>query len=136
MPDVSFVRALWVAIFTLFYFLLDLSCGGCNVISLYFLCVTGSVCLVRCVFVNCLVKQFATCLGVVPNLLLTVMEVLMWMEVLCWKYSVWSSKECVWCAFDPRVLHRFCLYLCMSEVISSFRSSKNWCLLSSCYLFV
>ena len=31
---------------------LDLSCGECNVISLYFLCysVNGSVCLVCCVF--------------------------------------------------------------------------------------
>ena len=27
--------------------------------------VNGSVCLVCCVFVNCLVKQFAICLGVV-----------------------------------------------------------------------
>ena len=34
-----------------------------------------SVCLVCCVFVNCLVKQFAICLGVVVILLLNVMEV-------------------------------------------------------------
>ena len=37
-----------------------------------------SVCLVCCVFdsfVNCLVKQFAMCLGVVAILLLNVMEV-------------------------------------------------------------
>ena len=42
--------------------LLDLSCGECNVISLYFLCcsVNGSVCL----------------LGVVVILLLNIMEVL------------------------------------------------------------
>ena len=62
------------------YCLLDLSCGECNVISLYccvallmdlfFLCV---VCLT--VFVNCLVKQSAICLGVVVILLLNVMEV-------------------------------------------------------------
>ena len=37
--------------------------------------VNGSVCLVCCVFVNCLVKQFAMCLGVVAVLLLNVMEV-------------------------------------------------------------
>ena len=32
-----------------------LSCGECDVISLYFMCwsVNGSVCLVCCVFVNC-----------------------------------------------------------------------------------
>ena len=37
--------------------------------------VTVSVCLVCCVFVNCLVKHFAMCLGVVAILLLNVMEV-------------------------------------------------------------
>ena len=37
--------------------------------------VNGSVCLVCCVFVNCLVKLFAICLGVVAILLLNVMEV-------------------------------------------------------------
>ena len=45
--------------------------------------VNGSACLVCCVFVNCLVKQFAMCLvkqfakclGVVAILLLNVMEV-------------------------------------------------------------
>ena len=37
--------------------------------SLYFLCfsVDVSVCLVCCVVVNCLVKQFAMCLGVVAE---------------------------------------------------------------------
>ena len=46
-------------IFALFYFLLDLSFGECNVISLYFMCfsVYGSV--------NCLVKKFVIFLGVV-----------------------------------------------------------------------
>ena len=38
--------------------------------------VNVSVCLVCCVFVNCLVKQYAICLGVVAILLLNVMEVL------------------------------------------------------------
>ena len=39
-------------IFSLFYCLLDLSCGECDVISLYFMCcsVNVSVCLVCCVF--------------------------------------------------------------------------------------
>ena len=47
-----FVRTWWVVIFTLLYCLLDLRCGKCNVISLYFMCcsVNGSVCLVCCVF--------------------------------------------------------------------------------------
>ena len=73
MPDVY----LWVVIFTLFYCLLDPSCGECDVISLYFICcyVNGPVCLVCCVFVNCLVKQSAIRLGVVVILLLNVIEV-------------------------------------------------------------
>ena len=58
--------------FYLLYCLLDLSCGECYVISLYFVCC--SICL-SCVFVNCLVKQFAICLGVVVILLLNVIEV-------------------------------------------------------------
>ena len=53
-----------------------MSCVECDVITLYFMCcsVNGAVCLVCCVFVNCLVKQFAICLGVVAILLLDVME--------------------------------------------------------------
>ena len=54
-----------------------MSCGECDVISLYFMCcsINGSVCLVCCVFVNCLVKQFAIRLDMVVILLLNVMEV-------------------------------------------------------------
>ena len=67
-----------VVIFALFYCLLDLRSGECNVASLYVLCcpVNGSVCFVCCVFVNCLVKQFAIYLGVYVILLLNVMELL------------------------------------------------------------
>ena len=66
--------------FTLFYCLLDLSCSECDVMSLYIFCcsVDVSVCIVCCVFdrfVNCLVKQFAMCLGVSAVLLLNVMDV-------------------------------------------------------------
>ena len=51
-----------------------------SVVSLYVVCcsVNVSVCFVCCVFdrfVNCLVKQFAMCLGVVAILLLNVMDV-------------------------------------------------------------
>ena len=66
------------------------------------LCVALLMCLfVLCltVFVNCLVKQFAMCVGVVAILLLNVMDVCV--VVLCWIYHVWSSKECVCCACDP-----------------------------------
>ena len=53
-------------------------CSECGVISLYYLCYSVNlyVCLVCCVFVNCLVKQFAMCLDVVAVLLLNVMDVL------------------------------------------------------------
>ena len=57
------------------YCLLDLSCGECNVISLYALCfsVNGSVCFAcLTVFMNCLVKQFAICLAVVVMVLFCV----------------------------------------------------------------
>ena len=46
-------------------------------------------------FVNCLVKQFAMCLGVVAILLLDSMDgfsVGGGLEVLCWIDRVWSSK--------------------------------------------
>ena len=68
------------------------------------LCVALLMCLfvlcVACltVFVNCLVKQFAMCLGVVAILLLNVMDVCV--VVLCWIDHVWSSKECVCRAWD------------------------------------
>ena len=70
-----------MVIFALFCCLLDLRSGECNVVSLYVLCcpVNGSVCFVCCVFdgvVNCLMKQFAICLGVLVILLLNVMEFL------------------------------------------------------------
>ena len=62
-----------MVIFALFCCLLDLRSGECNVVSLYVLCcpVNGSVCFVCCVFdgvVNCLMKQFAICLGVLVSL--------------------------------------------------------------------
>ena len=59
-----------------------------RLVVLFVLCVA---CLT--VFVNCLVKQFAMCLGVVAILSLNVMEVcLVWVEVLCWMNRVWSFK--------------------------------------------
>ena len=56
--------------------------------------VNGYVC-VGCLtaFVNCLIKQFAICLGVVI-LLLNAMKVLVCVVMLCWIDRVWSSKEC------------------------------------------
>ena len=61
--------------FTLFYCLLNLSCGECILcvsllVYLFVLCVAGLT-----VFVNCLVKQFAICFGVVAILLVNVMAV-------------------------------------------------------------
>ena len=93
---------------TLFYCLLDLSCSECDVISLYFFCVALLtdlfVLCVACltVLVNCLVKQFAMCLGVVAILLLYMC--LVWVEALCWIDRVWSSTECACCACDPSVV--------------------------------
>ena len=77
MLDVYFVRTIWVVIFTLFYCLLDLSCGECNVVSLYFLCcsVNGSVYLV-CLYCKLFHQTIHNILGVVVIFLLNVMEVL------------------------------------------------------------
>ena len=82
-------------LFALFYFLLDLSCGECNVISMYVLCfpVNGSVC-----FVFLTVWQ-SICFGVVVILLLNVMEL--------FSVSVGAHRPCiqhgVCCACDPSV---------------------------------
>ena len=61
----------------MFYSLLDLRCSERDVVSLcvVWCAVNVSVCFVCCVFVNCLVKQFVMCLGVVAILLLNVMDV-------------------------------------------------------------
>ena len=53
------------------------------------------------VFVNCLVKQFAMCLGVVAILLLNVMDVFSVCGGALLDSHVWSSKECVCCACGP-----------------------------------
>ena len=90
---------------------------------LFVLCIA---CLI--VFVNCLVKQFAVCLGVVAILLLKVMEVFsvcggalfdrpcMVFQSVCVVPVITMS---VWVLL-PYVLFVFC----MSEVISSFRSLR------------
>ena len=62
--------------------------------------VNGSVCLVCCVFVNFLVKQFAMWLLFCCSIL---WNCFVWVEVLCWTGHVWSSKECVCCACDSSV---------------------------------
>ena len=55
------------------------------------------------VFVNCLVKKFAICLGVVAILLLNVMEVFSVGGGALLIDHVWSSKEYACCACDSNV---------------------------------
>ena len=80
------------------------------------------------IFVNCLVKQFAMCLGVVAILLLNVMEVFsICGGALLDSPCMICQIMCVCCACDPSELLGalllpyvlLCFY--MSEVISSFR---------------
>ena len=62
----------------MFYRLLDLRSSECDVVSLYgalLMCLFVLCVPYLTVFVNCLVKQFAMCLGVVAILLLNVMDV-------------------------------------------------------------
>ena len=110
-PDVEFVRTLWVVIFALFYCILDLSCGEYNGISLYLLCfsVHGYICLVCCVsdsvcelFSETIRNIFGCgCDFIVEGY--GSVECWVWMKVLCWIYPVWYSKECVGCACDHGV---------------------------------
>ena len=79
--------------------------GEYNVVSLYVLfCVALSMDLfVLCltVFENCLVKQFAICLGVFVILLLNVMGLLSAVGGALLDRHVWSSIKCVCCACGP-----------------------------------
>ena len=89
--------------------------------------VNGSLCLVcLTVFVNCLVKQFALCSGVVAILLLNLMEVFSvgggaLLDRPCMVFQI----MCVLCLCASKgSFHRFCLCFCMSEVIPSFKSLR------------
>ena len=98
---------MWVVIFALFYCLLDLRSGDCNVVSLYVLCcpVNGSVCFVCCVFdgeTETTVKQFVICLGVFTILLLKVME------LLCVVGGALLYRPCM-------VFHRMCVLCLLSQ---------------------
>ena len=78
------------------------------------------------VFVNCLVKQFAMCLGVVAILLLNVMDVCSVVGgALVYRPCMVFHRMCVLCLRSQCAskfsFHMFCLCFCMSEVISSFR---------------
>ena len=101
-------------------------CMFCVALSmdLFVLCV---VCLT--VFVKCLVKQFAICLGVFVILLLNVMELLSVVGgALLDRPCMVFHRMCVSCLWSQLVsrcsFHLFCLCFCMSEVISSFRSLR------------
>ena len=75
-------------------------------------------------FVNCLVKQFAICLGVFVILLLNVMELLSVVGGALLDRP-WSSKECVCCASDHSVrLNAPSICFCMSEVIPPLKSLR------------
>ena len=82
---------------------MDLRSSECDVVALYVVCcyVNASVWFACCVFVNCLVEQFAMCLGVVYILLLNVMEVFSVCGGVLLDRPLWSSKECVCYVCDP-----------------------------------
>ena len=80
------------------------------------------------VFVNCLLKQFAICLGVFVILLLNVMELLSVVGgSLLDRPCMVFHRMCVWVVPVVPVSvymllpYYVCLCFCMSEVISSFR---------------
>ena len=84
------------------------------------------------VFVNCLVKQFAICLGVVAILLLNVMEVFsVGGGPLLDRPCMVFQRMCVLCLVSQYAskcpFHRFCLCFCMSEVIFTFNLMLFMC---------
>ena len=89
------------------------------------------VLLVACLtlFVNCLVKQFAMCLGVVAVLLLNVMDVFsVGGGALLDMPRMVFHRRCVLCLWSQCAykcsFHMFCLCFCMTKVISSFKSLR------------
>ena len=102
-----------VTIWTMFYCLLYLSCSGCDVMSLYFLCfsVNVPVCLICCVLES-VCELFGETIrdvcGVVTVLLLNDMDVFS----VCWIDRVWSSTECACSACDP-CIHLSVLSICL-----------------------
>ena len=125
---------MWVVILTLFiaswnWVVVSMMLYPCIVcvtliIYLFVLCV---VCLT--VFVNCLLKQFAICLGVVAVVLLNVMEVFsVGGSALLDRPCMVFQRMCVLCLWSQcaskGLFHRFYLFFSMSEVILSFKSLK------------
>ena len=81
-------------------------------------------------FVNCFVKQFAMCVGVVAILLLNVMEVFsVGGGALLDRPCMVFQRMCVLCLWSQCAskcsFHKFCFCVCMLEVISSFRSLRG-----------
>ena len=68
------------------------------------------------------------CVGVIAILLLNVMDVFSVCGGALLDRPLWTSKECVCCACDPKERLRapsICFVcVCMSEVVSSFRSLR------------
>ena len=90
-------------------------------VYLFVLCVA---CLT--VFVNCLVKQFTVCLGVVAILLLNVMDVFSVGEGALLDRPCMVFQRIACCACDPSVhLSVRSIGFYMSEVISSFKSLRS-----------
>ena len=79
-----------------FYCILDVRSSECDVGSLY-VCVA----MLMDLYVNCLVIQFAICLGVFAILLLNVMDPFSVAGGALLDILFMVSKECVCCACDP-----------------------------------
>ena len=109
-----------MVIFALFYFLLDLRSGECDVVSLYVLCssVNGSVCFVCCVFDSVCELFGETIRNMFGYVSYFVVECLVLMDVLYWINQVWCSKECVCCVCDPSErLDISSIYFCVLYVL-------------------
>ena len=111
----------WVVVSVMLY-----PCILCVALSidLFGLCVSGLT-----VFVNCLVKQLAICMGVFAILLLNVLELLCvvggaLLDIPCMVFQG-TCVLCLWSQCASKCsFHRFCLCVRMSKVIPSFTSLR------------
>ena len=70
--------------FTMFYCLLDMSCGECDVISLYFMCFSVNELVVICVaYLTVFVNSFRNMFGCGCYFVCLLSKCLVWVEVIC-----------------------------------------------------
>ena len=116
--DADFIRPCGV-VFALFYCRLDLCCCESYFSCIQFVCYLYVclcvLCLTLTVLVNCLLNEFANCVGEVNIFSLKVIVLFLGCAVFWWLIRVWSSKEYVCCVCDPSVFLPYARIVCLYE---------------------